>query len=48
MDKRPLIIAGKDQGKADRLTQTIEAAFQAQARVGNEDTLLTLAYSSDF
>jgi len=47
VDKKPVITAGKDQGKADCLVQTIEAAFQAQAKVGNENTLLTLAYSTD-
>lgn len=47
VDTKPVITAEKDQGKANRLIQAIEAAFQARAKVGNEDTLLTLAYSTD-
>lgn len=43
MNKKQKLVASK----AGRLIQAIEAAFKARATVGNEKTLLTLAYSTD-
>ncbi len=47
MNAKPMTVPEASQEKADHLVQAIESAFQEEVKRGDENTLLTLAYSTD-